>query len=270
MRVRLVAVATGATLAGARVERIVELPAVVGRAAAADLVLADPSVALEQVRIAAGAEGWTVEELGPGDTRLDGQRLVPGNPVPLCAGQALELGIYQLVLLAQPQAEAAVGAQTAARRLARRLLGCGAQPVLCACNGPAAGERWPLTQGRTLLLGRGGDCDLVLDDRRVSRRHARIRFDGRRIWLSDAGAVNGVWLGRRRVRGQVAIDADARIALGAFRLEVIWEMAPAGGWSAVWETPAAQGGVRAGGRRELWWLGGAVLIGAGALLQALL
>ncbi len=270
MRVRLVAVATGATLAGARVERSVELPAVVGRAAAADLVLVDPSVALEQVRIDTDAVGWTVEELGPGGTRLDGRCLVPGNPVPLRAGQALELGIYQLVLLEQPQAESTAGAQTAARCLARRLLGCGARPVLRLCNGPAAGQRWPLTRGRTLLLGRGADCDLVLDDRAVSRCHARIRFDGRRVWLSDAGAVNGVWLGRRRVRGQVAIDADARIALGAFRLELLWEMAPAGGWSAVWETPAAQREVRAGGWRELWWLGGAVLIGAGALFQALL
>jgi hypothetical protein len=270
MRVRFVAVATGATLAGARVERSVELPAVVGRAAAADLVLADPSVALEQVRLDADAEGWTVEALAGGDSRLDGRRLVPGNPVPLRAGQPLELGIYQLVLLEQPPAEVAAGAQTAARRLARRLLGCGARPVLRVCNGPAAGWRQPLPAGRTLLLGRGADCDLVLDDRAVSRRHARIRFDGRRVWLSDDGAANGVWLGRRRVRGRVAVAADARIALGAFRLELIWEMSPAGGWSAVWEAPAAPREVRAGSWRELWWLGGAVLIGAGALLQALL
>jgi pSer/pThr/pTyr-binding forkhead associated (FHA) protein len=41
------------------------------------------------------------------------------------------------------------------------------------------------------VLGRDPGCDLVIDDDRVSRRHARLRFDGQGWELSDLGSKNG-------------------------------------------------------------------------------
>jgi pSer/pThr/pTyr-binding forkhead associated (FHA) protein len=41
------------------------------------------------------------------------------------------------------------------------------------------------------VVGRDPGCDLVIDDDRVSRRHARLRFDGQGWELSDLGSKNG-------------------------------------------------------------------------------
>lgn len=61
----------------------------------------------------------------------------------------------------------------------------------------AEGKRMPLGQHGG-VVGRSRDCDVVLSDSNVSRRHAEIRPDGRDGWvISDLGSTNGV-----RVNGQ--------------------------------------------------------------------
>lgn len=60
------------------------------------------------------------------------------------------------------------------------------------------GDFHPLNQ--TLCLGRAADCDVVLDDRRVSRRHAAIHCEsGSEYWISDLGGLNGVYVNEQRV-----------------------------------------------------------------------
>jgi serine/threonine protein kinase len=64
-------------------------------------------------------------------------------------------------------------------------------------SGPNAGPRRPLTDHAVLLVGRGEDCDLRLNDPSVSRIHARITLLDDRVYLEDAGSrwgtlVNGV------------------------------------------------------------------------------
>jgi len=64
-------------------------------------------------------------------------------------------------------------------------------------SGPNAGPRRPLTDHAVLIVGRGEDCDLRLDDPSVSRVHARITLLDGRVYLEDAGSrwgtlVNGI------------------------------------------------------------------------------
>jgi serine/threonine protein kinase len=64
-------------------------------------------------------------------------------------------------------------------------------------SGPNAGPRRVLTDHAILLVGRGEDCDLRLNDPSVSRVHARITLLDGRIYLEDAGSrwgtlVNGI------------------------------------------------------------------------------
>src|SRR5260370_30953860 len=48
-----------------------------------------------------------------------------------------------------------------------------------------------------LLLGRGRGADIIIDDRSLSRTHARIRFDSGAVTLEDLGILNGTrWSGR--------------------------------------------------------------------------
>src|SRR5262245_46311161 len=51
----------------------------------------------------------------------------------------------------------------------------------------------PLESGE-LILGRDGLGDVVLDDRSMSRRHARVTYDGGRFAVEDLGSRNGLVL----------------------------------------------------------------------------
>jgi serine/threonine protein kinase len=64
-------------------------------------------------------------------------------------------------------------------------------------GGPNAGPRRPLTDHAVLVIGRGDDCDLRLNDPSVSRVHARVTLLDGRVYLEDAGSrwgtlVNGI------------------------------------------------------------------------------
>ncbi len=47
-------------------------------------------------------------------------------------------------------------------------------------------------EAREYLLGRGPECDVVVDDARVSRRHARLTVETARAAIVDLGSKNGI------------------------------------------------------------------------------
>ncbi len=59
-------------------------------------------------------------------------------------------------------------------------------------------------------LGRGAECDLTLDDKKVSRAHARLVPDGDALRVIDLGSHNGTYLNGLRVeqRGARATHGD--------------------------------------------------------------
>ena len=63
-------------------------------------------------------------------------------------------------------------------------------PILIAQTGPAAGLRWPLSQA-TVTIGRGGECDIVIPDRQISRVHARLQRVEDGYELEDLASKNG-------------------------------------------------------------------------------
>ncbi len=50
-----------------------------------------------------------------------------------------------------------------------------------------------------LLIGRANECEVQTQDAMVSRRHARITWDGS-YWIEDLGSSNGVYIGNERVQ----------------------------------------------------------------------
>jgi hypothetical protein len=80
----------------------------------------------------------------------------------------------------------------------------------------AEGKRMPLGPHGG-VIGRSRECDIVLADSNVSRRHAELRPDGRDGWtLTDLGSTNGVKVNGRPVasgRG-VAITPGDHLDIG--------------------------------------------------------
>jgi diguanylate cyclase (GGDEF)-like protein len=60
-------------------------------------------------------------------------------------------------------------------------------------TGPGMGTRYPLT-GNALVIGRGNDCDIQIDDHSVSRRHARIQSGADGHYAVDLQSTNGTFV----------------------------------------------------------------------------
>jgi pSer/pThr/pTyr-binding forkhead associated (FHA) protein len=78
------------------------------------------------------------------------------------------------------------------------------------------GRRTPI-EASVVQIGRAPSCEIVLDDRNVSRRHAEIRRRGPVVVLIDLDSTNGTIVNGRRVREHPLADGD-RITVGNSRL----------------------------------------------------
>jgi diguanylate cyclase (GGDEF)-like protein len=65
-------------------------------------------------------------------------------------------------------------------------------------TGPTMGCRYPLSD-RPLLLGRGEDCHIRLQDHSVSRRHARIEPTPEGFFVHDQHSTNGTFVNDRQL-----------------------------------------------------------------------
>src|SRR5579862_1534090 len=73
-----------------------------------------------------------------------------------------------------------------------------AYPMLRIENGSQAGRE--VFAGKTVVIGRGEECDLRLIDEQVSRRHAEVNPDSKGgAVLRDLGSVNGTLVDGQRV-----------------------------------------------------------------------
>lgn len=90
-----------------------------------------------------------------------------------------------------------------------------------------------IVSGRRLLvpprgatIGRSRDCDIVLEDSSVSRRHAELRPRDPHAWtIEDLGSTNGVRVNGRSIeRGEHELNDGDSIGVGS--TELLFEIAP--------------------------------------------
>lgn len=77
-------------------------------------------------------------------------------------------------------------------------------PLLIAQNGKLNSKQWLLDD--EIIIGRDADCDLVIDDRQVSRRHARIYQTSEGVFLEDLNSKNGSYINHKKIEGSVPIN----------------------------------------------------------------
>ena len=69
------------------------------------------------------------------------------------------------------------------------------------------------------VLGRLAECDLHIEDKLASRRHAKVRVDPQGVYLEDLGSSNGTRLHDERVREARLEDGD-EFEIGHVRIRV--------------------------------------------------
>lgn len=84
----------------------------------------------------------------------------------------------------------------------------GDRPVLVFKDGEHSGKRVTM-QNETLIVGRDQDCDLVLDERQVSRQHIKIKHIENLYYVEDLNSKNGTWVNGVPLKGERTLtDGD--------------------------------------------------------------
>jgi hypothetical protein len=146
------------------------------------------------------------EDVSPGDLRVacalvdaSGEEVVPADePGRLAGVEAGHTMILDRDVLRSAKPRAPQGAIVAREGSVKREVALTAEPI---------------------TVGRDQKNDIVLDDRRVSRRHAEIRLRLGRYTLYDLQSTNGTFVNGRRIAEMVLSDDD-RITIGGAELVV--------------------------------------------------
>jgi len=86
-------------------------------------------------------------------------------------------------------------------------------------EGSNVGERAELDQA-PILIGRGSDAAIKLDDDYVSTRHARIAASGDQWFVEDLGSTNGTYIGTVRITQPTTITLGTQVRIGKTILEL--------------------------------------------------
>lgn len=96
----------------------------------------------------------------------------------------------------------------------------GAEPlVLTQISGPGRPRRIRLLPLEEAVFGRDDDCQVILDEDPVSRRHARILFADLKPQVLDLGSTNGTFLNGKQVHRALLKNGD-RIQIGGSVFQV--------------------------------------------------
>ncbi len=95
----------------------------------------------------------------------------------------------------------------------------GAPSHVAILDGANAGETISLDSA-PLLIGRGSDAAIRLDDDYVSTRHARIAHAGEQWFIEDLGSTNGTYVGSHRLTQPMTLQLGTQVRIGKTTLEL--------------------------------------------------
>ena len=80
-------------------------------------------------------------------------------------------------------------------------------------SGPTPGATYPL-EGDQLTIGRDSNNGVVINDSVISRKHARLTFQGGKYVLDDLGSTNGSFVNGQRLVGPVVLKSGDVVSFG--------------------------------------------------------
>lgn len=71
-------------------------------------------------------------------------------------------------------------------------------------------------------VGRSSKNNIVIDDERVSTKHAEFRYDDGRLYLTDMSSRNGTFVNGNRIEAEeIELFLGDRVVIGLLVMEVI-------------------------------------------------
>jgi pSer/pThr/pTyr-binding forkhead associated (FHA) protein len=87
-------------------------------------------------------------------------------------------------------------------------------------SGKYQGGEYPLPGEKEIVIGRGGELDIVLVEDMVSRKHAKITTQGGKIVIQDLGSTNGTFVNGEKIKRARLKEGD-RVLIGTSILKLI-------------------------------------------------
>lgn len=87
-------------------------------------------------------------------------------------------------------------------------------------SGPSEGQIINLDgQKPELVLGRSHDVDISIDNKNISRKHAKFKQDIDGVWVEDLKSKNGVFVNGKKITEPVLLNDSDEIDLGDLKLK---------------------------------------------------
>ncbi|TIC89097.1 FHA domain-containing protein [Nocardioides sp. GY 10113] len=118
-----------------------------------------------------------------------------------------------------PSPAAAAPQPRAAKQKAATPKKRGTPTHVAVVQGPNSGITADLADA-PILIGRGNDAAIKLDDDYVSTRHARIVHSNDQWLVEDLGSTNGTYLGTQRITQPVPIGLGSQVRIGKTIVEL--------------------------------------------------
>ena len=80
-------------------------------------------------------------------------------------------------------------------------------------SGPTPGAVFAL-EGDQMTIGRDSTNEITINDAEISRRHARLTFQGGKYVLEDLGSTNGTFVNGQRLAGPRVLKAGEVVSFG--------------------------------------------------------
>jgi pSer/pThr/pTyr-binding forkhead associated (FHA) protein len=87
-------------------------------------------------------------------------------------------------------------------------------------SGKYEGGEFPLPSASNVIIGRGGELDIVLVEDMVSRKHAKISIAEGKIVIEDLGSTNGTFVNGEKIKRARLKEGD-RVLIGTSILKLI-------------------------------------------------
>lgn len=195
----------------------------IGRAEDNGIRLTDRNISRAHAVLEREDDEWRLTDLGSLTGCIVNDRRIEGSAV-LEHGDKVRFGDYLVTLTDESQQDETVRARAVGYSDDSADKTTEYYPErndrLVVIEGPNVGAQYPLSKSR-LLLGRGEECDIALNDTSVSRVHADIEYvDDEQYRISDQNSSNGLRINGEEKKSAV-LDTGDVIELGDVFLKFV-------------------------------------------------
>jgi pSer/pThr/pTyr-binding forkhead associated (FHA) protein len=158
---------------------------VIGRSIDCDLHIDDGKTSRKHAHLSLKPDGLWLTDLGSSNgTYINDQRITPQTPHRIFTGQEFRIGSYTFSITEDTEEIFFQSPPTP-------------EYILWYQQDDNPWQQFSLSG--EVLIGRNPNCDLMVNDGRASRQHARLTIQPDGVWISDLGSSNGTTLENQRI-----------------------------------------------------------------------